>query len=183
MQLLYGRHYCDRYRAVASRIEPGWSVVDLCCGDCRLYTQELAGRPGLYFGLDINKTFVRQATRRGISARVLDLRAEPIPPADAIIMQGSLFQFVPDHDELITRMVRVAKQLVIIAEPVRNLASSSSRIIAGLARWCSHPGTQHNASRFTYGTLREVFTRHSCREYLPIAGGRELLGLFDGMGR
>lgn len=179
MRLLYGRHYRDRYEAVASRIKPGWSVVDLCCGDCRLYTQELADRPRSYFGLDINKTFVRQANRRGISAKVCNLRVEPVPPADAIVMQGSLFQFVPDHDELIERMLRAAQHMVIIAEPITNLASSSSKIVAGLARWFSHPGTHHNARRFTDGTIRKVFARHSCLEYLPIAGGRELLGLFD----
>ncbi len=63
MRLLYGRHYRARYAEIARRVELGASVVDLCCGDCRLYTQELAGLTGSYQGLDFNAGFVRHARK------------------------------------------------------------------------------------------------------------------------
>ena len=61
MRLLYGRHYRARYAEIARRVELGASVVDLCCGDCRLYTQELNGLAGSYQGLDFNAQFAANA--------------------------------------------------------------------------------------------------------------------------
>ena len=183
IRLLYGRHFRDRYIQIASRIKTGQSVVDLCCGDCRLYAQELAGRAGTYLGLDFNRGFVRHAVRRGISARVWDFRFDPIPEADIVVLQGSLYQFVPHHVEAIERMLRAAGRTVIITEPIKNVAASPYGFLSWAATHLTNPGTHPMPSRFTEWELRELFNRFSLRECVTIAGGRELLGVFDTRGR
>jgi trans-aconitate methyltransferase len=179
IRLLYGKHYRDRYAAIASRIATGVSVVDLCCGDCRLFTQELAGRAGSYLGLELNERFVRRARTRGITASVWDFRVDPVPPADVVILQGSLYQAVPDHVVLIERMLRAARHAVIIAEPVKNLSTSGHGAVSWIAQHMANPGTQHMATRFTEQSLRELFSRFPLIECVPIAGGRELCAVFD----
>ena len=179
MRLLYGRHYRARYAEIAQRVELGASVVDLCCGDCRLYTQELNGLAGSYQGLDFNAQFVRHARKLGIPAQLWDFRRDPIPEADVIVLQGSLYQFMQDHVEVIERMLVAARHTVIIAEPIRNFASGSSVVVSWVAKRMANPGTRPMPMRFTEGALKELFRRFPVREWVAIAGGRELLGVLD----
>jgi trans-aconitate methyltransferase len=179
MRLLYGRHYRARYAEIARRVERGASVVDLCCGDCRLYTQELTGLAGSYQGLDFNAGIVRHARKLGIPAELWDFRRDPIPEADVIVLQGSLYQFMPDHVEVIERMLGAARHTVIIAEPVRNLVTGSSGVLSWMAKHMANPGSRPMPTRFTESSLRELFRRFPVRECVPIAGGRELLGVLD----
>ena len=183
MRLLYGRHYRARYAELARRIDMGASVVDLCCGDCRLYTQELARRGGSYLGLDFNAGFVRHARARGVPAELWDFRRDPIPAADVIVLQGSLYQFMPDHVEVIDRMLKAARQAVIITEPIMNLSTSPNPFVAWMARRAADPGSHPTPARFTETELRDLFKRFPVRECVVVAGGRELLGVFDPRGR
>lgn len=182
MRLLYGRHYRARYAEIARRIPIGASVVDLCCGDCRLYTQELAGREGFYLGLDFNAGFVRHARKRGVPAEVWDFRQDPIPAADVVVLQGSLYQFMPDHVEVIERMIKAARQAVIITEPILNLSTSPNLFVAWVARRAANPGSHPTPTRFDESGLRDLFNRFPLRECVALAGGRELLGVFDPRG-
>src|SRR5207253_2932167 len=73
MRALYGRDYMATYAAVADRIAPGASVVDLCCGTARLHREFLHARGGSYLGLDFNGDFVMHARRRGSDVRWFDV--------------------------------------------------------------------------------------------------------------
>ena len=179
IRLLYGRYYRSRYTEIAARIAREMSVVDLCCGDCRLFTQELAGRARSYLGLDLNERFVRGAHRLGISARVWDFRADAVPAADVVVLQGSLYQAVPDHVALIERMLSAARTSVIIAEPVKNLAASSFGAVAWMAQRLTNPGTHRMVARFTEPSLRELFGNYPLVDCALIAGGRELCAVLD----
>src|SRR5258705_7630934 len=96
MLLLYGRHYPSRYRAIADLIPAGSSVLDLCCGPALLHRRYLKHKSVQYTGLDINKVFIDRLNRQGGCGRICDLRSEePLPSADYVIMQASLYHFLP----------------------------------------------------------------------------------------
>lgn len=176
---LYGRHYDARMRAVAEEVPSGASVLELCCGPGTLYDRHLRGRAGGYIGLDVNQGFVTGLRRRGVDARLTDLARDPgrLPDADVAIMQASLYHFLPDAHEIVDRMLGAARSLVIVSEPVRNLASSRHPVIGRLGRLAADPGVGGSEHRFTESTLDEFFGRYGERVLKArlIPGGREKL--------
>ena len=179
---LYGRHYPARYRAVAELIPPRSSVLDLCCGPAVLYERYLRRKFVEYTGLDINETFVRRLKRRGVRAELWDLRGDaPLPPADSVVMQASLYHFLPDPLPLLGHMLEAAQSQVIIAEPVRNLSSSRLPLLAPLARRLTDPGVGSQPHRFTEPALDDLMTSLCSRApkaYL-ISGGREKIYVIE----
>src|SRR5262245_17726938 len=124
----YGRHYGERYRAIAELIPAGASVLDLCCGPGILYQRYLKRKPVSYTGLDINEKFVRHVFRHGGVGKVHNLWSDdPLPQADYVVMQASLYHFLPNAGPIVSRMVAAARAAVIIAEPIRNLSNSRLR--------------------------------------------------------
>ena len=183
MLLLYGRHYASRYRAIAELIPPASNVVDLCCGPALLYHRYLRAKSVHYTGLDINETFVGQLLRRGGNGQVWDLRSqEPLPAADYVIMQASLYHFLPDASTVVNRMLHAARRQVIIAEPIRNLTTSSSGILSWLGRLLTNPGSGEQPVRFTEASLGTFFSAYGSRvvQSFPIAGGREKVYVLTG---
>lgn len=176
MVLLYGRHYAARYRALAELIEPGSSVLDVCCGPGILYRRYLRPREVHYLGLDYNRAFVERLNRDGIEAQTWDLREDrPLPVADYVVMQASLYHFLPEPSPMVDRLVAAARRLAIVAEPVRNLTSSSNPLVAFLGRRLSDPGTGDQARRFTEESFDRFFSRYAGRteRSFLIPGGRE----------
>lgn len=176
MVLLYGRHYGERYRAVADLIPEGSSVVDLCCGPAILYHRYLRSKSVEYTGLDINSGFIAGLVRGGGTGRVFDLRSEePLPSADYLIMQASLYHFLPEASGVLERMLAAANHRVIIAEPIRNLATSNSRMLSLIGRIFTNPGAGEHNLRFTEATLAQFFSKYASQiaAQFTIAGGRE----------
>src|SRR5690242_19199763 len=104
---LYGRHYGARYRALADLIPDGTSVLDLCCGPGILFDRYLRARSVDYTGIDVNPRFIARVNRRGGRGLIGDLsRDRPLPEADLVIMQASLYQFLPDAAPVVRRMLR-----------------------------------------------------------------------------
>ena len=116
MRILYGRHYSDRMRAVTAEVPAGASVIELCCGPATLYLRYLRGHAGSYVGLDLNERFVGGLRRRGVDARVLDLAntAAPLPGADVLLIQASLYHFLPDAGRIVDLMLDAARDRVIV---------------------------------------------------------------------
>jgi SAM-dependent methyltransferase len=176
MLLLYGRHYTSRYSAIAELIPPGSSVLDLCCGPALLYHRYLRAKAVQYTGLDINANFIGRLIRRGGSGQVWDLRSEEaLPSADYVIMQASLYHFLPEASPVVDRMLQAARTRVILAEPIRNLATSDSRLLSLLGRLFTNPGVGEHSLRFTEASLADFFSGYASRvvESFTIAGGRE----------
>jgi SAM-dependent methyltransferase len=183
MVLLYGRHYNSRYRAISDLIPDNAIVLDLCCGPALLFHRYLRDKSVRYTGLDINEKFIARLIRSGGAGEVWDLRSErELPNADYVIMQASLYHFLPDASAIVNRMLKAARKNVIIAEPVRNLTSSSSSLLSFIGRAFTNPGSGEQASRFDQKSLAEFFDLY--RPYLsrsfPIAGGREVVYVLDG---
>jgi SAM-dependent methyltransferase len=176
MVALYGRHYCGRYRAIADLIPAQSSVLDLCCGPAVLYDRYLRRKSIRYTGLDLSDTFIKRLNRRGTHGQVCDLReGADLPAADYVIMQASLYQFLPDAHPIVDRMLQAAQRQVILAEPVRNIASSRVAPLAFLGQHFTDPGNGRSRYRFTEESLDLFFTRYASRlrRTFSIPGGRE----------
>jgi SAM-dependent methyltransferase len=184
MRALYGRHYAARMEAVAQRVPPGASVLELCCGPGTLYLRYLRDRAGEYVGLDLNERFVAALRDRGVDARQLDLAADErsLPEADVAIIQASLYHFLPHAERIVERMLGAARERVIVSEPIRNLASSGVPIIRLLGRRAADPGVGGHAHRFTEETLDALMARYRTLEAFPIPGGREKVYVLDARG-
>jgi SAM-dependent methyltransferase len=176
MVLLYGRYYAGRYRAIADLIPAHSSVLDLCCGPAVLYYRYLRRKSVRYTGLDLSRTFIERLKRRGVEAQVWDLQQEAaLPEADYVVMQASLYQFLPNPQPVVDRMLRAARKQVIFAEPIRNITSSKLAPLAFLGRRFTDPGDGQSAHRFTEDTLDRFFSRYASRLSIAfsIPGGRE----------
>jgi SAM-dependent methyltransferase len=186
MRVLYGRHYAARMRAVADQVPDGASVLECCCGPGTLYLRHLRGRTSAYVGIDVNRRFVARLRRRGVDARRLDLAAEHVelPRADVVILQASLYHFLPDAGRMLERMLAAAVERVIVSEPVRNLASSRVAVIARLGARATDPGVGGHDQRFTEESLAALMARYRERVLtaFPIPGGREMVYVLAGGG-
>lgn len=178
MRGLYGRHYAARFTAIADLIPDGATVLDLCCGPATLYRQYLRVKSVDYFGIDLNSGFIARLIAAGGRGEVRNLHADtPLPEADFVIMQASLYHFLPEPRPVIDRMLAAARSQVIVAEPVRNMATSDNWILATLGRRFTNAGDGAQAHRFTEATLDELFRDYTARvvRHSLIAGAREKL--------
>jgi len=82
---------------------------------------------------------------------------------------------------VVERMFAAARKQVIVAEPVRNLASSRLPAVRWLARHLTDPGSGAQPHRFTEQTLDDFFAAYAgrLRDAFLIPGGREKVYVFD----
>ncbi|HEX4363410.1 MAG TPA: class I SAM-dependent methyltransferase [Solirubrobacteraceae bacterium] len=185
MRVLYGRYYAARDAAVAAHIPDGASVLELCCGPARLYLHELNGRVGSYAALDASQRFVQRLLSRGVDARCADVARAELPVADVVVMQASLYHFMPEAEAMIRRMRAASRMSTIIAEPVRNLASSRLGIVARLGAGGAATQQGAQSQRFDEDSLHTLMERFgdAVVSSEPIPGGREHVYVLSGMAR
>ena len=180
MRVLYGSAYHQRFQALAEMIPEGGSVLDVCCGPATLFRRYLKQKGVHYTGLDINPGFIKRLSAAGATGMVWNLEEQrPLPRAENVIMQASLYHFLPDALPIVERMLVAAEQHVLIAEPIRNLADSKNPVLALLARKFTNPGTGDQPHRFTEARLDALLRPYQQNgqvlESRLIAGGREKL--------
>ena len=183
MRVLYGRYYAARDAAVAAHVPDGASVLELCCGPARLYERELRGRIGAYVGLDASERFVARLRRRGVDARRADVASADLPVADVVVMQASLYHFLPAADAMVRRMRAASRASVIVAEPVRNLASSRLPIVARLGAGGAATADGAQPQRFDADSLRALMRGgfgDAITFHAAVPGGREHLYVLSG---
>lgn len=176
MRALYGRHYAARYHALATIIPDNASVLDVCCGPPIFYKRFLKAKNVSYIGVDINERFVQQVRNSGAEGMLMDLRdAQNLPLADVVIMQASLYHFLPDPSPIVDSMLAAARETVIVSEPIKNFARSRIPIIAGVARSQTDPGVGGNKARFNEGDLDRFFAAYEelLERTMTVPGGRE----------
>jgi hypothetical protein len=180
MRALYGKHFIPRYQAVADLIPPGTRVVDVCAGDCYLYQNFLWSKSVQYTGLDISPQFVAWAQSRGVNSRLFNAWTDDMPSGDILIMQGSLYQFLPRADAILQRMIAASQSMVIIAEPIQNLSTSKNSILATVGKYLTRPESHdYLGTRFDQETLSCLFKQYgSFERSFIIPGGREMIGVF-----
>jgi len=180
MTLLYGRYYNERYKAIADLIPNHASVLDVCCGPAILYQRYLAAKNVTYTGIDLNQCFVDKLNNDGARGLCLDItHAAELPEADYVVMQASLYHFLPEVEPIIAKLQAAARERVIIAEPVRNLADSRIPVIAHLAARMSNPGSGSQPLRFNSHNFDALAEQYAQSGHLlglqAIANGREKL--------
>ena len=180
MLILYGGAYTERYTTLAALIPEGASVLDVCCGPAVLFHRYLKPKGVAYTGLDINHRFVRELSRSGANGLVWNVEdATPLPRAQYVVMQASLYHFLPNASQVVQRLVAAAERQVLIAEPIRNMADSQIRILALVARKLTNPGTGQQSNRFNESRLDALLKPYEKRGQISharlIAGGREKL--------
>ena len=172
MRLLYGSDYARKYQAVADEIPAGSLVIDLCCGDCAI-APLLEEKGCKYIGLDINERFVQWAKKRGLDVRNWNAGQMDIPEGDVICMQSSLYQFMPNANLIIERMLKSARKAVIISEPIDNMTTSPSSLLRKLALQLTKVNGQIFPTRFTEATMKDLFKNYPARSIKTVPQGRE----------
>lgn len=180
MRLGYGVDYAARLQLVGDRLERPTDVLEVCCGDLTLYRHLVhRGLVRSYVGLEQSPAMLRRARRRGVDVRAFDVRAATeLPATEAVIMQASLYQFHDVAEILLPRLWGATRRLLVMAEPVRNLAQSRHT----LTRWAARALTRTadarvHTFRYTEATLLELYGR--CQ--VPVSrldrtpGGREVV--------
>jgi hypothetical protein len=184
MRTLYGRHFRARYVAIAGEIPERSRVVDVCAGDCYLYVEFLRQKSVEYLGLDLSANLVKWAQRHAVNARVFNLWDDDVPKAEIIVMQASLYQFAPHAETVLRKLLAAAQKTLIVSEPVRNLTSSGSPLLAWIGRRLTAPTAKcsgYSGYRFDAGSLSDLFRSfEELERSFFIPGHRELVGVFRG---
>ena len=176
VRLQFQKYYTDRYIAVKNIIDDNSSVIDVCCGDSKLYSF-LKCKNVKYLGLDFNTKFIKYSKKNNINVKNFNIIEEVIPKADYVVMQASLYQFIPDHNQVINKLFNAALKCLIITEPVKSFAQSKNRVISMAGKLLNNPGDSLKEHRFTLKTLKEAmspFSDNIVKEFL-IKGGIEYL--------
>ena len=184
MRLLYGRHFSARYGAVAAEVPTGSSVIDVCAGDGYLYLNYLRAKAVRYQALDISPQLVRWMQRHGIQAQQFDMWQDTLPVGDVVIMQASLYQFLPDAVPVVEKMLCAARRQVIITEPIRNISSSDNPMLRFVGKRLTRPekgGGAYQAHRFDRNSLLALAQQFPAFERAcELPGDRELMIVLRG---
>lgn len=173
-----GRGYLSRFQAVADLIFPGETVLELCCGDAYLYRKFLRGKNVSYRAIDFSGSFTRDARAEGVDIEMADITAVEWPPVDVVLMQASLYHFLPDRtDSVLARMKSAARRTAIVSEPIHNLTTSKVRAVAWLGRQLSRSASGEHPFRFDERSFNDLARRHGA---VHLRIGCEALACFAG---
>ena len=181
MRVLYGPNFRARYEVLADLVPDGASVVDVCCGPPILYKRWLQSKGVEYTGLDVNARYVRQVRDLGARGELCDVRdLAQVPDADVVIMQASLYHFLPNARVIVDKLFAAARNRVIIAEPVRNVSRSRIPLVGLAAQRLSDAGNGAEHNRFTESTLDALLEPFAAalEHAAMIPGGREKIFAF-----
>ncbi|HOX27551.1 MAG TPA: glycosyltransferase [bacterium] len=180
MKMLYRNRYDERFEAISAEIPEGAAVLDVCCGDCRLFRKFLKKKNVAYIGLDINAGLIAPAVREGVDARLCDIELEKtLPPADYAVIQSSLYQFIPKHREMIAKLAAAASKAVIITEGLTNPGNSGNPLVRRIGHILNNPGTGVKTERFTLESLEAALGSFRIMKKKKICMGREALFIID----
>jgi methionine biosynthesis protein MetW len=123
-----------RARIVAEFVRPGWSVLDLGCGDGSFLECLRREVPGIDVrGVDVSETALARARARGIEASRLDL-AEPaaeVPGGHDVVTALEVIEHVPDAEAVVCRAATAARRYLIVSVPNLGFVESRLRLLIG----------------------------------------------------
>ena len=109
MRFLYRKYFRERYRKIVDLIPAEAEIIDICCGDCYIYFHYLNDKNVKYLGLDINKTFINAAIKKGARAEQFDILKDHLPHSDYILMLASMYHFIPMQDYVIQKILNATR--------------------------------------------------------------------------
>ncbi len=180
MSMVYHVHRRERFAEVARWVPEGVELLDVCCGDGTL----AAYLPGsvAYRGLDLSEAFVSAAQLRGRNVKPFNLMQEPLPRAQVVVCQVSLFQFHPRVDEILSRLFEAASERLIISESVKSFSQSQWPLLSSFVAWGTCvDGLNDGRFRFNPNTLQALFAPYArhLRHVAEVCGGRDWVYVLD----
>jgi methionine biosynthesis protein MetW len=123
-----------RAKIVAEFIEPGWSVLDLGCGDGSFLTCLADRVPRLSVrGADVSEQALAAAKEKGVETFVFDL-AEPsarIPGTYDAVTVLEVIEHVPDAESALLRAAAAANRILIVSVPNLGFIENRLRLLLG----------------------------------------------------
>ncbi len=173
LKVLYGSELQARWQVLVPLLRPGETVVDLCAGDGAIAALLPAGVT--YVPVDANRTFVRALNVRGFRAEARDVRHEPIPGGDVVLMMGSLYHMIPQHTAVVEKMKEAARRLAVVVEPHINWAARPG-LVGRLAQWASDSGIAgSHPGRLSAEDLDALAASTRATRVVPLARERILI--------
>jgi hypothetical protein len=160
MRLAYGSKFETRYKHLEKYIPENCELLELCMGDAFFYQHYLQKKNIKYKCADINPVFVKAAKKKGLDAQLLDVYSDPIPKADYILMQASLYHFIPGEKKIIDKLLAAANKALIISENVENLSNDPSKLRSKIGAYLSKAKSGQSRIKFTRETLAESFSTY-----------------------
>lgn len=179
MKLLYGKRYQHVYEDLAKLIPGDVSVIDVCCGTCRLYYKHLKKSRCTYLGLDFNGHFVMAARNRGVNTKFFDLISDDLPASDYVIMCSSFYHFHNISEDIFIKLKASARKALIISEPVENLSPKHFKLFIWMAEKLSNPGIGECSYRYNLEEFRSFAEKHNASEFLFNSGNRNAVAVFN----
>jgi hypothetical protein len=177
--MLYRGRPLDRIRCVAQKIEDGQTILDLCAGTDLLFNL-LHKRVKSYTAIDINPGFTDAMNKKGITAITADINTVKLPVADVVTMNSSLCHF-RNQSHIISKMLKAARDKVIILEPIRNCGASRNRILRFIARQTSTVNGVVPNNYFTPETFTRVMKEIPGLQSLTLLDNkRDMLAVLKG---
>jgi methionine biosynthesis protein MetW len=123
-----------RARIVAEFVQPGWSVLDLGCGDGSFLECLRREVPGIAVrGADVSETALARARARGIDAFRLDLTqpGTEVPGGHDVVTALEVIEHVPDAEAVVRAAASAAGRYLIVSVPNLGFVESRLRLLAG----------------------------------------------------
>jgi methionine biosynthesis protein MetW len=123
-----------RARIVAEFVQPGWSVLDLGCGDGSFLECLRQEVPGIEVrGADVSETALAKARSRGIEADLLDLTdaASEVPRGHDVVTALEVIEHLPDAESVVRKAAAAAGRYVIVSVPNLGFVESRLRLLIG----------------------------------------------------
>ncbi len=173
VRAMYRSHFDRRYRLIADLVGE-LPVLDVCCGDGFLANYLSKTQ---YQGVDIHLRFLKYGRAKGLAVSYLDVCQDRLPTVPCLVMMASLYQFIPRHRPVVSKLVESAQKKVIISEPIYNFATSKNPFISRLARFLADPVGGTARHRFDEQSLGQLYASLGFQK--TIKNGRELVGILE----
>ena len=187
MKLLYKSKYKQLYYDVGKLIEVDSSIIDICCGTCRLYFDYLKNNSQCkYLGLDLNVNFIKVAQNRGANVSFFNLYNDNLPFADYIVMIGSFYQFYSREEEILLKLKKAARKAVIISEPIKNVSKTNFKpavifyiIYYWLAKKIDYQDTVKSSHRYNHEEFRAFANKHEASNLIYHPENKNCIAIFE----
>jgi len=180
INILYGLKYKKRFENVVNLIaNKDQKILELCFGD--IYIAEFAKNNNkIWTGYDINQNFISFAKKGGYNAINKDIiELKSFPKSDVCIIIGSLYHFIHDLENILTKMLESSSK-VIISEPIKNL--SDHRYIGFFAKKLANAGKGDEQLRFNEHSFLDILNKYKDKlsfNYKIVSIDRDILVIIN----
>ena len=114
--IIHRKKLSERYMFISKIIGKNKRVLDLGCGTCLLY--KYLDKSCTYEGWDLNKNFINE-NKNNLNVKLKNVfDYKDYPENDVIVISDLLHHIVPRHDELVKKVKKKTKKLIIIEPTV-----------------------------------------------------------------